>query len=186
MPTEPEADGRRRRGEQRRRQLLDATVRVVHRGGPGAVTHRAVAAEAQVPKSVATYHFPSVDDLLTAALTDSADAYATELARTLPADSTPAELCAHLADHLNRRRERTLAEYELYLQAARRPALRPAAELWIALATRLAHRYTDDPATAAAFVAALDGATLHAVMRDEPLDPGRLTAVLTAVLAPGR
>jgi hypothetical protein len=39
-------DGRRRRGNQRRRALLDATLRVIGRDGLAAVTQRTVAAEA--------------------------------------------------------------------------------------------------------------------------------------------
>ncbi|NEB66137.1 TetR family transcriptional regulator, partial [Streptomyces fulvissimus] len=81
MPTDPgpggaETDGRRARGAETRRHLLDATVRVIERDGVTGVTHRAVAAEAGVTKSVASYHYPAVDDLLTAALRDSSDAYA--------------------------------------------------------------------------------------------------------------
>ncbi|MEE2046687.1 TetR family transcriptional regulator, partial [Nocardiopsis tropica] len=49
---------------QRRRLLLDATMRVVEREGVGAVSQRRVAAEAGVPPSTVTYYYAAVDDLL--------------------------------------------------------------------------------------------------------------------------
>lgn len=60
-------DGRRRRGEASRRQILDAAAEVIAVEGPGSITHRAVAAGAGVPLARVAYHFPTVDDLLEAA-----------------------------------------------------------------------------------------------------------------------
>jgi DNA-binding transcriptional regulator YbjK len=45
------------RGEARRTAIVDAALRLVARGGPRAVTHRAVAAEADVPLAATTYYF---------------------------------------------------------------------------------------------------------------------------------
>ena len=56
MPTEP-------RGAARRRALLEATVRVIGRGGIAAVDHRAVAAEAGVPLGSTTSSFESKGDM---------------------------------------------------------------------------------------------------------------------------
>jgi len=52
---------------QRRRALLEATLRVMRRGGLRAVSHRAVAAEAGLPLAATTYYFRSLDDLITEA-----------------------------------------------------------------------------------------------------------------------
>ncbi|KUL66774.1 TetR family transcriptional regulator [Streptomyces albidoflavus] len=182
MPTEPVADGRRARGEETRRRLLDATVRVIERDGVAGVTHRAVAAEAGVPKSVASYHYPAVDDLLTAALRDSSDAYARDLAALLPEGYALGDLAAHLTACQEENRSRALAEYELYLQAARRPALRPAAARWTAVLAELAAPFTTDPATVATLTATLDGLFLQALLRDEPVDAGRVEAAMRVVI----
>ena len=61
-------DGRRARGEQRRSELLAATLTVIERDGVAGVSHRAVAAVADVSVASITYHFPTLDDLLVAAL----------------------------------------------------------------------------------------------------------------------
>ncbi|MFJ8879683.1 MULTISPECIES: TetR family transcriptional regulator [unclassified Streptomyces] len=182
MPTEPVADGRRARGEETRRRLLDATVRVIKRDGVAGVTHRAVAAEAGVPKSVASYHYPAVDDLLTAALRDSSDAYARDLAALLPEGYGLGDLAAHLTACQEENRSRALAEYELYLQAARRPALRPAAARWTAVLAELAAPFTTDPAIVATLTATLDGLFLQALLRDEPVDAGRVEAAMRVVI----
>ncbi|WP_213877307.1 TetR family transcriptional regulator [Pseudomonas sp. dw_358] len=54
----------RQGSEQRRQDILDATMRVVVRDGLRGVRHRAVAAEADVPLSATTYYFKDLDDLL--------------------------------------------------------------------------------------------------------------------------
>ena len=56
--------GSRQRGEQTRRQLLAAALRVVARDGVRAVTHRAVAREAGLSVSLTTYYFVDLYDLV--------------------------------------------------------------------------------------------------------------------------
>src|SRR4051812_38995745 len=51
-----------------REAIVEATVRVVARDGVGAVTHRAVAADAKVSLSSTTWHFATKADILEAAL----------------------------------------------------------------------------------------------------------------------
>src|SRR3954467_8683342 len=63
-----QVDGRKVRGEKRRTELIEATLRIIERNGVAGVTHRTVAAEAGVPTTSTTYHFSSLDDLLIAAL----------------------------------------------------------------------------------------------------------------------
>ncbi|KQY62637.1 TetR/AcrR family transcriptional regulator [Nocardioides sp. Root140] len=57
------------RSRVRREQLLDATIALFAEGGARAVTHRAVAARAELPPATPGYYFDSVGDLLTTALT---------------------------------------------------------------------------------------------------------------------
>lgn len=187
MPTEPAratADGRRTRGQQTRRRLLEATVRVVGRDGPAGVTHRSVAAEAGLAKSLATYHFATIDELLVAALAEGTEQYARELADSLPAAATPAELAGYLAASFNESRAAWLGSYELMLHAARRPALREAALTWSRWTAELARRHTDDPVAVDAFVSVLDGAGLLALLSDDPIDADRLAALLDRALRP--
>lgn len=181
------ADGRRARGERRRQALIDATLRVIEHDGVAGVSHRAVAREAGVPKSAATYYFDTIDDLLVAALTASCQAYGADLAAiaALPGDKALDRL-AELMAQAARRRGSLVAEYELYLLAARRPALRPAARVWSDLLTGLVRRYTDDPDTARSVVGLVDGLMVNSLLSDETPSPAEFRTALERVLRPAR
>jgi hypothetical protein len=56
--------GARSSAEAKRVQILEAALRVVAEGGPDAITFRRVAADAEVPLGLLTYHFDSREDLL--------------------------------------------------------------------------------------------------------------------------
>ncbi len=72
-------------------------------------------------------------------------------------------------------------EYELYLAALRRPALRPVAAEWARdLADRLSRR--TDAVTARALVALLDGICLQVLLTEVPYDEGYAREVLARVI----
>jgi TetR/AcrR family transcriptional regulator, regulator of biofilm formation and stress response len=162
------------RNEQRRRLILEATVQILGREGPGAVTHRAVAAEAGVPLAATTYYFASKEELLDQALTLSVRSDLAELevlARSMAQSPASVEafarsIAAFLVAQLRRRRTVVVAQYELVLEAARRSSLRPAArastEAYVRLCeTMLAKVGSADPAgDARLLVAVMDGLLL--------------------------
>lgn len=153
MPDEP--DGRRRRGNLRRRALLDAALDVIGRDGLAAVSQRAVAAEAGLPPSALYYYFPTLDDLVTAALVDANDRCLAELAALPDGDDAVPALAVVTVD--SSRRSQFLAELELWVLAARRDALRGEIDRWNAGLRTAAARLTDDPAAIDAVVAAVNG-----------------------------
>ena len=120
----------------RREQILEAALRVIGRSGTQSVTHRAVAEEAGVPLGSTTYYFDSKDDLLRQALEHVA-ASEVERYRDLAEELRTVESADELADRLIDKlvttvEDRTsyIAEYELWLEAGRRPELREAAQSW--------------------------------------------------------
>ncbi|MGH0033483.1 MAG: TetR/AcrR family transcriptional regulator [Myxococcota bacterium] len=133
---------RQARGERRRRTILDATLRVIGREGVAGVTHRAVAAEAEVPLASTTYYFESKADLLCEAFRYYAERSNREVDRSAlravndaggalpePADAIEA-FVSYLVTDLTERRESLAAEYELHLEASRRPELRALSQRW--------------------------------------------------------
>lgn len=64
----PAGTGGRRYDPDRRQRIVDAAIRVVGAKGIAGLSHRSVAAEADVPLGSTTYHFKTLDDLLVAAL----------------------------------------------------------------------------------------------------------------------
>lgn len=121
----------------RRDEILAATVRIIATQGLGAVTHRAVAREAGVPLAATTYYFVSKDEILREALEALAKLEVARLSEVAAqigeAIKTPADIATALNETLipeSAEAERAwLAQFEIYLEAARNPALRPAVEL---------------------------------------------------------
>jgi len=175
-----------RRAEQRaerRGAILDATVRILGCKGLGAVTHRAVAREAGVPLAATTYYFSSKDELITEAVGLLVADEVSELAERAAAlgddVGSPERAAAALVSVLVPDRAGVgaqLAKFELYLEAVRRPALRPIVAKWqeafIGLAEMaLASAGIPDPARRASLlVPAVDGMLMYELSRagDEP------------------
>ena len=117
----------------RREQILEATLRVIGRSGRESVTHRAVAEEAGVALGSTTYYFDSRDDLLRQALeyvaSHEVERYG-RLGEELRSVKSARELADRLLSELVSAAEDRvayIAEYELWLEAGRRPELREAA-----------------------------------------------------------
>ncbi|MFB7275217.1 TetR/AcrR family transcriptional regulator [Streptomyces sp. NPDC056244] len=163
----------RRYDPERRGRIIDAAIRVVGRSGIAGLSHRTVAAEADVPLGSTTYHFTSLDELLVAALRQVNETFAAYLqeSRALadPECDVAAELARLMGDWLGGERTGVELEYELYLAALRRPALRPVAAEWCdGVAEALAGR--TDPVTVRALVAMMDGLCLQALLTGTPYD----------------
>lgn len=73
----------RPRGAARRAALVDAAVELVLAEGPAALTHRALAARAQLPLASTTYHFATLDDILAAVGTRLAERWVAAVHGTL-------------------------------------------------------------------------------------------------------
>lgn len=150
----------RRYDPQRRQRIIDAAIRVVAARGIGALSHRAVAAEADVPLGSTTYHFATLDDLLVAALGQANEAWLVKLEdweRGMAPDASLAEeLAAFIEEAADDRQQATL-EYELYFAALRHERLRPIAADCLDRLTELFARRTGDLATARALTAMVDG-----------------------------
>lgn len=183
------AERRQPRGERRRSAILAAALRVIAERGVAATTHRAVAEAAGVPTSTTTYYFESLDELLDEALLlfvrDEAErlrAMAHELeGRRVPAGEVARVLVAELRAGQG---PNEVAQFELYLEASRRPSLREAARASIDLYTGVAEAAlraagSARPAEGArAFVALLDGLGLHRIASGSDQDLERVLLTL--------
>lgn len=129
------------RGRARRIAILDAAIEVVARDGTGALTHRAVAKLAKVPLAATTYYFASRDDLLleafrhlTARRMAAYDAAFAILPERLAAEVAAAGWAHALAELLQNEPAAVVAEFEMHLEASRRPKLRAIHAQWEAKA----------------------------------------------------
>lgn len=175
----------RRYDPERRQRIIDAAIRVVGEKGIAGLSHRTVAAEADVPLGSTTYHFKTLDDLLVAALRQANEGFAKVIASRGALEDPDTDLAAELAgwmgEWLSGDRTGVELECELYLAALRRPALRPVAAEWARdLADRLSQR--TDAVTARALVALLDGICLQVLLTEVPYDEEYAREVLARVI----
>jgi DNA-binding transcriptional regulator YbjK len=174
----------RRYDPERRQRIIDAALRVAARDGISGISHRTVAAEADVPLGSTTYHFTSLDELLVAALRQANEFFAVSVrdnpALTDPEADLATELARVLGTWLSRESTGMEMEYELYLAALRRPALRPVAAEWTDQVAEVLSRRTD-PATARALVAMIDGICLQVLLTDGEYDEGYAREMLARV-----
>ena len=193
---------RQARGLERRRQVLEATLRLLARGGPHAVTHRAVAKEAGTSVRATTYYFASRDELLAEALCHYAEtAIARFDALAVPVGSLsglePERLAAAAAQMLARTvlsdlrddRAGLVAEYELVLEIGRNTALEEVYERWQERLERMLRGYASalgspDPALDARLVlATLRGLEIEALARPStPPDEADLDALFRRLI----
>jgi DNA-binding transcriptional regulator YbjK len=172
-------DGRRARGEARRGLVLDSAVRVVAGSGAGALTHRAVAAEAHVSIASVTYHFPSIGELRRETLEHAGSGIGLELAQLVSAatarvEDTP-DICAAYAVRLVlERRVETAAVFEMIVAAGHDEDLRPVVATYNGLLADLLTPYEGDYGRAQTVGAAIQGLLLVHLASPMPADPTSL------------
>ncbi|HEX3780412.1 MAG TPA: TetR family transcriptional regulator C-terminal domain-containing protein [Pseudonocardiaceae bacterium] len=175
------------RSRARRDALLRAAIGLVAEGGVKAVTHRAVAARAGLPLAATTYYFESIQQLTEEALllhVAERVSQLDELAEAVRGARNPWQVAERIVDTLlTRDQNATIAQFEVYLEAARNPALRETvAETFEAFetlaSTLLSALGARRPAEAAsAFVAVVNGFALNGLAR-----PGSSKADAAALL----
>lgn len=161
---------RRARGERRRRELLEAALAVIDERGVQATTHRAVAEAAGVPLATTTYYFESIDHLLEDALLLFVSEEAARLRALADAlrgtTATPYEIAERFARELAEGSPWPVplkrVQWELYLEASRRPRLQAAARQCVATYVEV----TEAALVAAGASRAAEGARLFVALAD--------------------
>ncbi|TRW44455.1 TetR/AcrR family transcriptional regulator [Georgenia yuyongxinii] len=80
-----------RKGARRRQEIIEAAAEIIVAEGPGAVTHRGVAARAGCSLSATTYYFSGIDELLEAAGAHLVGRWAEQAERVRDDHSTTAD-----------------------------------------------------------------------------------------------
>jgi DNA-binding transcriptional regulator YbjK len=178
--TEP----RQERSRARREALLRAAISLLAEGGARALTHRAVAARAGLPPASTTYYFATIQELTDEALALHVADRVAELEdlvsgvlSTSGDGGSVEEVGERVAEALaDRTGDVLIAQFEIYLEAARNPKLRPTVaealanfEQFTALALKTLG-VRDPEGAAPMFVAMIDGFALHRVARPRPRD----------------
>ncbi|HEU4658127.1 MAG TPA: TetR family transcriptional regulator [Capillimicrobium sp.] len=191
---EAASPARQARGQERVEQILRATLAVIGRGGVGAVTHRTVAEEAGVPLGSLTYYFGSKQELLREALrlhvVEDAGRLRALAAELADSGADGQQIVDGFADVLESGHP-DIAQFELYLEAARDPALREVAAeslrayAEVAEAALRAAGVPNASGAASVVVAAIDGLGLHrSAAGDKAVDLRAALALLLRALSP--
>lgn len=182
------------RGQDRRAAILGAALRVIGRRGVHATTHRKVAEEAGVSPATTTYYFATLDELLEEALrlfvADEVALLRRATRELAGAHASVEELAGRIAATVTRG-DGTLAvaQFELYLEASRRPALRAAARECLTAYEDFARSALEALGSphagelAPLFVAMTDGLGLHRAARSDGTGAEHLAAALVALHA---
>ncbi len=185
------------RSRQRREQLLDAAVRVYAFGGIRAVTHRAVASEAELPTAATTYYFASITELVREAFRrhisgwarslENVDLRDLDLTFLADIDATTAAVSPAVAEQ-----ERTLwgLDLALFLQASRDPELRTEISAVVQVVHRrlaglmTAHGLDEPDELAAALISQMVGTAMRLQSHDDAAAEARsLATALRYLLA---
>jgi AcrR family transcriptional regulator len=163
-----------------RTRLLDAALDLLGSGGANTLTVRAAEDAAGLPHGSVRHHFGDRAGLVRALFDHLAEREGAAVPAGDNGGDPAAAIAAAIGHRLGPGRTLTLARYELFLLAARDPALRPplvaARDRFVALA---AARVGAEAAPAV--VAAIDGLVLDALVRGER-DPARLAAAAARLM----
>lgn len=171
-----------------REALLDAATRVIARDGFRGLTYRSVAMEAGVTHGLVTYHFGTREALIHEALLRAAQD-ATEQSSIAPQGDRIEDFASGVPALARDAPDAQAVQFELALEARRRPALRPEIqglyERYVETVGTTLEGYgiAPDAPTARLVFAALDGLTLQQLIFDRPEETEEALAVLHRVIA---
>lgn len=160
----------RRFDPERRDRIITASLDLIAEVGVAGISHRKVAARADVPLGSMTYHFESMGELLRESFARFAATISDRLEHRLSAASTPAEARDAVVDLIHHgilgdTRELVLT-LELYTLAARQPVYREINRNWMSASRRALERHFD-PRTARELDALVEGLSIHLALAPE-------------------
>ena len=163
-----EPDGRIARGDARRLLLLDAAVNVIAREGAGSLTHRAVAAQAQVSLASITYHFPSIEELRRAVFDHAGSRIGLAFRAVLASgdvgiEAVPVVIAEFGASLTTHRREDSVAVFEMIVATVHSPELVSVIDLLNARLADLLEPYVGNRGRAVTVTSAIQGLILTAL-----------------------
>ena len=168
---EPSAARRARRFDpERRERILDAALDVLAEHGVSGVTHRLIAAQADVPLGSVTYHFSTLADLRAQAFERFVADQSMRFEQLFQDVRDTEQLVEILTDLVHagpsRRRSARLG-FELHLAALRDPELRGLTTAWTEHSRRVLARFTSSD-NADRLDALLEGMIMHSLLSTAP------------------
>lgn len=179
----------RRHDPDRRSRIIDACLDVVAEVGVAGVSHRKVAAVADVPLGSMTYHFAGMDELLREAFgrfsREVSDGFEQRMSEATDLASARAAVVEIITRDVFGTHRDLVLTHELYTLAAREPEYRELTNAWMARSRTALERHFD-PVTARMLDALIEGLTIHRALDTEaPRDETVTEAVLRITAGAG-
>ncbi|EGJ73726.1 putative TetR family transcriptional regulator [Streptomyces sp. Tu6071] len=176
----------RRHDPRRRERVLDAALEVLVEDGVAGITHRKVAARADVPLGSVTYHFASLTELCTQAFAWYVEQRTAEYEALFTQVASREDLIDVLVTVVQggpARHRSAVLGFELHLAALRDPALRVLTQQWTSSSRAVLARFTG-PRAAARLDALLEGMIMHALLSTDQEPPEATREALVQTLSP--
>lgn len=166
--------GRSRRFDpERRSRITDAALELIAAEGVAGMSHRKVAAHADVPLGSMTYHFANMDELLREAFRRFTSSIATRFERRLATADDFDEAIEAVVDIIHEdvfaTREDLVLTQEFYALTARRPDFGDVLDEWLRNSQHELQRHFD-PTTARQIDALIEGLTMHRALSSHGYD----------------
>lgn len=177
------------RGPERRQRLVEATVRILVRGGVGDVSHRTVSEEARLPTTATTYYFATLDALLAETFRALFETFITKpesrgaVGRAVAEDPV-ADVVDGFLEVIERRESTSRVLWELLLAASRRADMKAFPHLyWASQIDLLSEQLSVDPDTSGAVIALMDGYMLAFLTTRQLPSRERLIALVRSIVS---
>ena len=172
----------RRHDPERKDRIVTSALDVLATDGVAGITHRAIAAAADVPLGSVTYHFTTLAEIVDRAFEVHVDKLASRFEARLAScgdgDDLVDCIASALTDDLAANPQELAVTYELYGDAVRRPETRRVTQRWMERAEdALAEHY--DRATARLIDVVVEGLMVHMSIAQQPLSKNEVRALLT-------
>lgn len=177
----------RRTDPGRRDRLVDVTIDLIAEIGVVGVSHRKIAARADVPVGSLAYHFGGMHELLQEAFTRFADSIADAFAERMNGAADAAEAEAAVVDLIHTvpgeagNRDQVIT-YELYTLAARDPTFREITRSWMHRSREVLEEHFD-PRVARQLDALIEGMVLHRALDPAPPDRELAAEAVSKIVA---
>ncbi|MDT0343904.1 TetR/AcrR family transcriptional regulator [Streptomyces litchfieldiae] len=173
----------------RRDRLIDITIDLIAEIGVAGLSHRKIAARADVPLGTLTYHFGGMDGLLYEAFTrfanSIADTFTARLGAAADAEQAQAAVLDLIHSESGRQSNRDLViVFELYTLAARDPKFRRITSTWMRRSREDLERHFS-PRAARQLDALIEGAAIHRALDPEPADRELMRDAVAKIVARG-
>lgn len=176
----------RRNDPDRRDRIIDAALEVIVAEGVAGISHRKVAAAAEVPLGSMTYHFAGMEELIHEAFTRFATAVSDRIDERMRAtrsrDDALDALIAHIDHDLLGDQRDLVLTHELYTLAAHDPRYRTLTTDWMTRSRTALERHFD-PVTARILDAVVEGLSLHRALDLRPVPPGLARESVRRIIA---